>query len=191
VQGYGGSGDRQKMKQKTTFILLGIVIVLFAFIYAFELRKPDDNTKNSKKLEIILKIPPDSINKLEIAYTTPQTANLTLIKDNKGSWQSQPPSKDTKTISESISKALGRSILNTVKEPGNLNDYGLAKPRITLTFHLQDGTSKKIMLGNEIPTGNYIYLKDESLPDIYIVIASIVEDFTKLISTQSENNEVK
>lgn len=169
------------MKLKTTFILLAVVVVLFAIVYAFDIRKSDGNDKkNEKKLDILFKIPQDNINKIEIIYTTPQAKNLTLTKNDKGLWQSQPLSNDPKTINNTISAILGRSIFDKVKEAGSLADYGLAKPRITAIFHLQDGTSNKLIIGNEVPVGNYVYIKDESLPDIYMIPASIVEDFNRL-----------
>lgn len=179
------------MKFKTTLILLGIVIVLFVFVYAFELRKPKEE-KKSKNIETALNIPKESLNKMEIIYTTPKNTVLSLSKNDNGQWQSQNSSgfKPTpKAIHDAVTNALERYIFDTVKDPGGLNEYGLAKSRVTVTLYFEDGTHKKIVIGNEVPIGNYVYIKEESMSDIYMVPASIVEDFTKLI--QEPENEKK
>ena len=176
------------MKVKTTLILLGIAILLFAFVYAFELRKPKEN--KSKKIEAVLNIPKENVNRMEIVYTTPKNAVLNFSKDNNGQWQIQnplEPKPTPKAIQDAVTNALDRYIFDTVKEPGGLNKYGLIKPRVTVTFYFKDGTHRKILLGSEVPIGNYVYVKEDTTTDIYMVPASIVEDFTKLI--QEPKNE--
>ena len=181
------------MKFKTTIILFGIAIVLFAFVYAFELRKPKDE-KKSKNIEIALNIPKDKLSKIEITYTVPQNAVLILSKNDNDQWQSQSQSTlESKPIpkatNDTITSALEKNIFDTVKEPGGLDEYGLSKPRVTVMFYFKDGTHRKMMLGSEVPIGNYVYIKEESTSDIYMVPASIIEDFTKLI--QQPENEKK
>jgi hypothetical protein len=172
------------VKARTTLILLGVVVVLFALVYAFEIRKPEGSDKKSKRVEDALSIPEIDINRIEIAYTTPKIATLTAIKSDKGLWQSQKVNIKNDVIQKTISTALGRYVFDTVKDTGGLGEYGLANPRVAVTFYFKDGTKKRIMIGNEVPIGNYVYVKDESKPEIYMIPASIVEDFTKLISSQ-------
>jgi len=179
------------VKFKTTLILFGVAIVLFAFVYAFELRKPKDE-KKSKNIETMLNISKDKLSRIEITYTAPKNSTLNLSKNNNDQWQSQSSleSKPTpKAIHDTITNALEKNIFDTVKEPSGLDEYGLFKPRVTVMFYFKDGTHRKIMLGSEVPIGNYVYIKEESTPDIYMVPASIVEDFTKLL--QEPENEKK
>ena len=171
------------MKVKTTLILLGVFVVLFAIVYVFEIRKPEDGNKKSKKVDDVLSIPEADINKIEIIYVTPKIATLTAAKNDKGLWQSQTPNIKSDLIQKAISEALSKYVFDTVKDMGGLAEYGLDNPRVAVTFYFKDGTKKKIMLGNEVPIGNYVYVKDESKPDIYMIPASILEDFTKLISS--------
>ena len=171
------------MKVKTTLILLGVAILLFAFVYAFELRKPKEN--KSKKIETLMNIPKENISRIEIVYTTPKNIVLNFSKANNGQWQNQSqlePKPSQKNINDAVNNALDRYVFDTVKEPEGLNEYGLAKPRVTITYYFKDGTHRKILLGSEVPIGNYVYVKEETTADIYMVPTSIVEDFTKLIS---------
>jgi hypothetical protein len=48
-----------------------------------------------------------------------------------------------------------------------------------------------MIIGNEIPTKNYVYVKEDSSADIYLVTAGIMEDFQKIAPKQAENKEVK
>jgi len=170
------------MRAKTTLILLGVVIVLFALVYAFEIRKPKDSQKGSKKVEVVLGIPETEINKIEIAYTTPKIATLTANKDDKGIWKSQPTNIKSDDIQKAIESSLGKYVYDTVKDPIGLREYGLDSPKVSVSFYFKDGTKKKVMIGKEVPIGNYVYVKEESNPEIYMIPASILEDFTKLIS---------
>ena len=175
------------MKFRTTLVLLGVVVVLFAIVYAFEIRKPEDSNKKSKKVEDVLSIQETDINKIEIVYTTPKIATLTATKNDKGLWQSQTLNIKSDVIQKAISAALSKYVFDTVNDTGGLGEYGLVNPRVAVTFYFKDGTKKKIMLGNEVPIGNYVYVKDESKPEIYMIPASIVEDFTKIIANIQTN----
>lgn len=170
------------MKAKTTIILLIIFIVLFALVYAFEIRKPKDIKKDSKKVEIVLEIPETEIDRIEINYTTPKILTLKTNKDNKGAWQSNISSIKGDDIQKAIENALGRYVFDTVKDTVSLSEYGLTNPKVSVSFYFKDGTKKKMMIGNEVPIGNYVYVKEESKPDIYMIPKSILEDWTRLIS---------
>ncbi len=174
------------MKTRTTIILLIILIVLFAIVYAFEIRKPKDTKKDSKKVEIVFEIPESEINKIEIAYTTPKIATLTASKDDKGTWQANLAGIKSDDIQKAVENALGRYIFDTVKDTVNLSEYGLTNPKVAISFYFKDGTKKKIVIGDEVPIKNYVYVKDESKPDIYIIPMGILEDFTRLLSDMKE-----
>ncbi|MGB9595080.1 MAG: DUF4340 domain-containing protein [Candidatus Poribacteria bacterium] len=175
------------MKAKTTIILLLIFIVLFALVYAFEIRKPKDTKKDSKKVEVVLEIPESEINKIEIAYTMPKIVTLIANKDDKGVWKSQMAGIKGDDIQKAIENALGRYVFDTVKDTVSLSEYGLDNPKVAVSFYFKDGTKKKIMIGNEVPIGNYVYVQEESKPDIYMIPASILEDWTKLISDTKQS----
>jgi len=177
------------MKYKTTLLLLLIVAILSAIVFFFERDDKDKTKSKSKSIEANFNIPKDNLNKVEITFNTPEAINLTLTKDNSGKWQSKPFPVDPKNISDAISGMLSRYIFTKIEEQESLSSYGLETPRITVTFHLQDGTSKKIIIGNEIPTKNYVYVKEDSSSDIYLVTAGIIEDFQKLAPKQAENKE--
>jgi hypothetical protein len=179
------------MKYKTTIILLVIVAILSAIVFFFERNDKDKGKSKSKNIEASFNIPKDNISKVDIKFSIPESINLSLTKDNSEKWQSAPFPIDQKNINDAISGMLDRYIFTKIKEQESLDSYGLQNPRISVIFHLKDGTSKKMIIGNEIPTKNYVYVKEDSSADIYLVTAGIMEDFQKIAPKQAENKEVK
>ncbi|MFC1713510.1 DUF4340 domain-containing protein [Candidatus Poribacteria bacterium] len=173
------------MKFRNTLILFGIVVVLFLFVYVFEIRKPEESDGKSKNLGKTLQLERENINRIELSYADPSYETIVCSIDSNGQWQIEQPLKanaDQKTVDRLISDAIGKSIHETLKEPGDLAEYGLDNPRVTATFQVKAGVSRTLMLGNTVPTGNYVYIKQKSEPDISLVPASIVDALTKFVS---------
>jgi hypothetical protein len=173
------------MKFKNTLILLGVVLVLFALVYIFEIRRPEKTTGKGTDLGKMLLVEKEDVNKVELVYADPNYEKIICSKDEDGQWQIEQPLKaeaDQKRMDRLVSSAMTKIIHNTLNDPGDLAEYGLDSPRVTATFHLKDGTSRTLMLGDTVPTGNYTYIKQESTPDISLVPASIVDDLTKFVS---------
>lgn len=174
------------MKLRNTLILFGIALLLFAFVYAYEIRKPKEDT--DKSLGRVLQMREGDVTKIKVAYSEPNSPVVICSKDSKGEWRvEQPPDMkvDQKTIQNLISGTTSKYIYNTIKEPGDLSEYGLDNPRVTAMFYLKDGTHRKIMIGDEVPIGNYVYLKDEFTPDIYMVPEIVADNFIKLKESQA------
>ncbi len=173
------------MKFKSTLILLIIVVVLFAFVYIFEIRKPKESTGEDKNLGKLLSLAKEDVNKVELAYSDPNYERIVCSKDDAGEWQIEQPLKakaDQKLMDRLISDTVGKYVHETLKEAEDISEYGLDNPRVTATFYLQDGASRTIMLGDTVPTGNYVYIKQKAVPDISLVPASIADDLTKFPS---------
>ena len=173
------------MKFRNTLILLIIVLVLLAFVYIFEIRKPEESNGEDKSLGKLLSLVKEDVNKVELAYSDPNYERIVCSKDDAGEWQIEQPLKakaDQKLMDRLISGTMDKNIQQTLKEAEDISEYGLDNPRVTATFHLQDGTFRTIMLGDTVPTGNYTYIKQKSVPDISLVPASIADDLTKFAS---------
>ena len=170
------------MKFRNTLILFGVVILLFGFVYIFEIRRPEESTGKSKNLGKMLLMRKGDIDRLELTYTDPEYENIAFFNDANGQWQIERPLRanaDQKIMDRLLSNTVSKNILDTLKDPLDLAEYGLDNPRVIATFHLKDGTFRTLLLGNTVPTGNYVYTKQESSPDISLVPASIVGDLTK------------
>ena len=170
------------MKFRNTLILFGVVILLFGFVYIFEIRGPKEPSGKSKNLGEMLLMRRGDIDRLELTYTDPEYENIAFFNDPDGQWQIERPLRanaDQKVMDRLLSNTLSKNIHDTLKNPLNLAEYGLDNPRVVAKFQLKDGTSRTLLLGNTVPTGNYVYIKQESAPGIYLVPAGIVGDLTK------------
>lgn len=174
-----------RMKLRNTLILLVIVIALFLFIYISEIRNPESPTEKSRTVGKMLQMEKENVSKIELVYADSKHEKIVCFKDDSEQWQIEQPLKvkaDQKTIERLISKAMNKNIQRTINNPGSLTEYGLDAPQVTATFSLRDGTFRILLLGDPIPTGNYVYVKQDSVPDISLAPASIVDDLTKSVS---------
>jgi len=173
------------MKLRNTLILFGVVLVAFLLVYIFEIRNPEDPADKSKNLGELLLLKVEDIDRLELVYDDPDYEMIVCVKDSSGEWQIEQPLRaraDQKVMDRLISGAMGKSVHRTLKDTGALADYGLENPRVTATFHPGTGASKTLMLGDTVPVGNYVYVKQKSAPDISVVPANIVDELTKFVS---------
>ncbi|MBM3212182.1 DUF4340 domain-containing protein, partial [Candidatus Poribacteria bacterium] len=86
---------------------------------------------------------------------------------------------DGLVVDNIISRIIGKNVQSILKDQTNTVEYGLDKPRVTAIFHLKDGSDKVLLLGNPVPTGNYIYLQERSKSDIFLVPANIIDELIK------------
>lgn len=168
------------MRGKGILILSAITLVLLLSVYLFEIRKPREDQLERKQLGKIIGLSPEQVSKFEIVYAE-KNDRLSYERDKEGKWvPSRQGAQKGNDVDNLLSRAMKRTIHSTVQQEGGLNEYGLDKPRITVSFFLSDGTLKRVLLGREVPIGNYVYVKEASSPDIYTISSAIVRDFTEI-----------
>lgn len=173
------------MKFRNTLILLGVVLALAIFVYIFEIRGPEDTDGKSKNLGESLSLEIGNINKIELVYDDPNYDKIVCSVNSDRQWRIEQPLKasaDQKAINRLIIDAISKNIHTSFKDTADLSEYGLEIPRVVATFHLKDGTSRTLMLGNTVPTGNRVYVKEKNSPEIFLVPANIVDNLTKFVS---------
>jgi len=173
------------MKFRNTLILLCVVLALAIFVYIFEIRGPEDTDGKSKNLGEALSLEIGNINKIELAYDDPNYEKIVCSANSDRQWRIEQPLKalaDQKAVDRLIIDAISKNIHTSFKDTADLSEYGLEIPRVAVTFSLKDGTSRTLMLGNTVPTGNRVYVKEKNSPDISLVPANIVDNLTKFVS---------
>lgn len=177
------------MKLKSTLLLLGIALGLFIFVYTVEFKKPKDSETQSKNLGKKMMIQHDRIVKISLDYADAEYENIICSKDADGNWQIEKPinaKADQKEMDRIIYSVIGKNIQRILKDQESVIEYGLDNPKITAIFHLEDGEAKTLLVGNMVPTGNYVYIQQESKSEILLVPASIADDLTKKIDELQE-----
>ena len=61
----------------------------------------------------------------------------------------------------------------------DLSKYGLDEPRASFEISYNDGTSKKVLIGDVAPESKYTYIKTEDSGTVYLILGSRISDTMK------------
>jgi hypothetical protein len=77
------------------------------------------------------------------------------------------------------------------ENPTNLADYGLAEPKEYFQVTSQDGTTKKLLIGNALPIEGHVYAKFADAPKVYDVTDQALAGLKKQPLDFIDKNAVK
>ncbi|MEX2459875.1 MAG: DUF4340 domain-containing protein [Paenibacillaceae bacterium] len=77
------------------------------------------------------------------------------------------------------------------ENPTNLADYGLAEPKEFFQVTLQDGTTKKLLIGNALPIEGHVYAKFGDAPKVYDITDQALQGLKKQPLDFVDKNAVK
>jgi hypothetical protein len=160
------------MRGRSTLILLVLAAALFAYLYFVDAKKPvaDENAKAK-----VFTADATTIDQLQVKSASGEVTSLK--KDSKG-WNIVAPIQapaDQNNASDVAASVASLELDRVVDEnPADLKTYGLAPPRIEVTFNVAGEKSpKRILVGDKNPTGAGLYAK---LPDekrVFLVANSL------------------
>jgi hypothetical protein len=166
--------------------LIAAVIVLAALtatLYWSNRRKPiEDAAKAAANAPVkILSFQKDDISKLEIKRKSGEF--LDLSKAGSGNWKITSPNSligDADTIS-TILYALSPLETDRVIEEkaGDLKTYGLAEPAVEVSATGKDGNPRKLLVGDDVPTGGSAYAMLAGDPRVFLISSSAKTNFDK------------
>jgi len=114
---------------------------------------------------------------LEYVYIQNQHDKLTFIELNGSFYLTESElDLDTATTATMIAAARAPVAIDTVKDPENLEKYGLkdnAKATAIVIAKVKDGDSFSIIIGNELPDGSGYYAKTPAKDRIYVMQSNI------------------
>jgi uncharacterized ParB-like nuclease family protein len=169
------------MKPKTTLVLLIIASVMGLFIWLKERQMPSTDEVSSRAKRVF-DLKGNDITKFQIALNTTNLVGRVVIEKEKDRWQLREPLAYRASSSELSSICSSLEFLNRdgVITPadlktkgGRLNDYGLDKPQVELTFWKKDKPTV-IKLGKTSAVGNTVYIQLAGSEDILMVDKSLL-----------------
>lgn len=96
---------------------------------------------------------------------------VTLTRDNSGQWQitaPQPLAADQDSVSGLLSALSSLDADRLLEDKvSNLASYGLAAPAVQIDVTLKDNKSKKVLIGDQTPSGNAFYAMLEGDPRLF------------------------
>jgi hypothetical protein len=154
----------------STLILVVVLAGLGAYIYFVDSKKPRAGADGSSTVkEKVFTVDAAKINELRITYTGESTL---LKKDNSG-WKIVEPAPMEADPPEAIGVATALSNVEIVRvvddNPADLEQFGLAKPAITVEYKGEGGVSGTLKLGNKNATQGEMYALKNNDKRVFLV----------------------
>jgi hypothetical protein len=160
-------------RTRSTLILLVIALALGGYLYFVESERPvaDENAKAK-----VFTYDAAKINQVQIKSSSGEVT--ALRKGANDTWTIVQPVEapaDRNNISEVVTNLATLEEQRVVDEnAADLKAYGLAEPRIDVTFHVDgDKEPKRILFGEKTPANSGIYAKLPSSNRVFLVGTAI------------------
>ena len=153
---------------RSTLLFLVIALGLGGYLYFIDSKRPAQDANAKKK---VFSYEADKITQLEVKSHTETTV---LRKDKAGAWslvQPAPADADRNSVSDVVTGLANLEEDRVVDEnSSDLKAYGLAEPRIDVTFHVEgEKEPKRVLFGDKNPTGMGIYAKLPANNRVFLV----------------------
>jgi len=160
------------MKLQGLIIAIIVLAGLTGALYWSNQHKPAESTEASAGTSPkILSLKEDDISRIELKKKTGD--ELVLARDGAGKWQLTAPRPlpvEQATVSPMLSTLSTLTSDRLVEEKAsNLGQYGLAQPTLEADITQKNNQTTKLLLGDDTPTGNAVYVKVEGNPRVFTV----------------------
>src|SRR5688572_6989029 len=146
---------------RSLLVLLVVAAAFGAYLYFVEMKR--DPLDTGEKRDKVFTVEADKIDEITVKS---ESGDRTTMKKDGTAWQIvAPAAKADATEVSGISTNLSTLEQQRVVEenPQNLKDFGLAEPRIEVTFK-EGGKEQTLLIGSKTPTGNDLYAKVAGQP---------------------------
>ena len=168
---------------RNTAILAVLAAALGAYLFFVERHRdaPAAEAPDSPRGKVFDKLDAAKIEEIQIAASSGETTTLRKV-DN--AWRLTAPiavPADQTEATGAASNLASADVQSVVDEqPKDLAVFGLAKPRVTITFRVAgDKTPRTLLLGDKNPTGSDLYAKLPDAPRVFLVSAYLDGTFDK------------
>jgi hypothetical protein len=152
---------------------IGLVVVLgglFAYIYFVTWKQPEE-AAGPKQDKVFASLEAGKIEELRIKA---ESGDTSALKKDKDGWRLAEPvaAAASETEVSGITSALSQlEIVRVIDEkPANLNDYGLAAPRIEVDFKATgDKDFRTLLIGQKTPTGGNLFAKKKGEDKVFLI----------------------
>jgi hypothetical protein len=166
------------MSFKKTLILAIILACIFGFYYYFEVYRAPKVEKKEEEAKKVFHFEQNDVKKLVIAN---EEGTFTCQLKGK-EWKIVKPIKaecDKEAIDTLIQSLHNLDFSRVIEEePTNLQQYGLAKPLVKITFSAK-GKENMIIVGDENPTGSSAYAQRAGEKKVLLVDSYVRNSLNK------------
>ena len=166
------------MRGRSTLVLLVLASAFGAYLYFVESKKPvaDENAKKK-----VFSYETGKIDQIELKLASGET---TTLKKTDGNWAIVKPISapaDQNNVNDIATNLATLEEDRMVEEnASDLKTYGLAEPRMDVTFNVSgEKDQKRILFGDKTPTGVGVYAKVPADKRVFIVNTSADTTFNR------------
>jgi hypothetical protein len=161
------------MNVRTSIVLACLVLIFGSYLYFID-RDQDTTAERAKAERRIFDLHAEAVEYVRIDRKEGRIecvkvqGNRWMLKSPKGASANGPRVYRLLKALETLEKAETIPENEVSAEDGGLARYGLEEPAIRLSFgtELVDHT---LLIGNYSPSGTTLYVKDQALPEVYVV----------------------
>lgn len=153
----------------STILLIGVLAGLGAYIYFVDSKRPEGGDAAAK--EKVFTVETDKIEEIRVT-SEKQTS---VLKKVDGKWRLVEPTQadaDASEVSSLTTALTGLEVNRVVDENAtDLQNYGLAEPRIAVSFTGRDGVAGQLHLGDKTATQGDVYAMRPGEKRVFLVAA--------------------
>jgi hypothetical protein len=165
------------MRGLRSFLLLLVVgLGLGGYVYFVESKRdPSDTDKKDKAFTV-------EADKIEEITVKPESGQPTTLKKSGTSWQiaqpeaAEPDGAEVTGLTTNLSTLEVTSVVD--ENPGDLAEFGLAPPRIEVTFKA-GGQEHRLQVGRKTPPGTDLYAKRSDEKRVFLIPSYLESTFNK------------
>jgi Domain of unknown function (DUF4340) len=168
---------------RNTAILAAVTVALGAYLFFIERHRaaPSPEAAEAPRGKVFAQLDADKIEELQIASSAGEA--VTLRKVDKV-WQLAAPIAGPADQNEAINAATNLASANIQRvvdeQPKDLAAFGLAKPRVTVTFRVAgEKAPRALLIGEKNPSGSDLYAKLPEAARVFLVSGYLEGTYTK------------
>jgi Domain of unknown function (DUF4340) len=172
------------MKFRSLIAAAVVLLVLAGVLYWSQHRKtPDDTASTASTSPAILKVDPATVTSLTVKQKGAQPT--TLVRSGP-QWQITAPGTfpaDSGTVTGMLSSLAPLNSESVVEDHAtNLAEFGLSDPAVELDVTTKDNKTSHLLLGDDAPTGDGVYVSLAGDPRIFTASSSLKASLNKSLS---------
>jgi hypothetical protein len=157
-----------------TFILLFFFLVVVSYLFLFDNPRVKRETEKKEKAEKLFDFAPDQVQQAEIVSST---GHFLISKNADGKWmvknlQGEPSVNvlaDRNVVDKIVQEMHEVKPTRVVDEKGDdLAGFGFKSPEKSVALTLKDGMKLKLLIGDEAPLAQSLYLKRGDNAKVYL-----------------------
>jgi hypothetical protein len=157
--------------------LLAILIALGAYLYFVESKRtPGEDTEKKNK---VFAVESDAIDEITIKA---EAGDTTTLRKSGAEWQIVAPANAPADGAEISGLTMNLASLEEERvideNPGDVKQFGLAEPRVEVTFK-SGGQEQKLFIGAKTPTGGDVYARTAASAKVFLIASYLDSTFNR------------